>query len=108
METTTKRKKYDKQFKLDAVTLAQQNGNSVASVARDLGIDTNTLHHWKRQFSDQGPSAFPGKGRLLPQDEELRRLQRENALLREECDILKKRWATSPSTGSEVSLYDQS
>jgi len=90
METTTKRKRYEKQFKLDAVRLAQQQGNSVASVARDLGIDANTLHHWKRQFSDHGMDAFPGNGRLLPQDEEIRRLQRENALLREERDILKK------------------
>jgi transposase len=90
MEPTTKRKKYDKQFKLDTVQLVQQNGNSVASVARDLGIDANTLHYWKRQFGEHGSNAFPGNGRLLPQDEELRRLQRENALLREERDILKK------------------
>lgn len=90
METITKRKSYEKQFKLDAVKLVQQNGKSVASVARDLGIDANRLHHWKRQFSDHGMNAFPGNGRLLPQDEEVRRLQRENALLREERDILKK------------------
>ena len=90
METTTKRKSYEKQFKLEAVKLVEQNGKSVAAVARDLGIDANRLHHWKRQFSDHGMTAFPGNGRLLPQDEEVRRLQRENALLREERDILKK------------------
>lgn len=45
METTTKRKRYEKRFKLDAVQLTQEQGNSVASVARDLGIDANTLHH---------------------------------------------------------------
>ena len=90
METPTKRKKYDKQFKLDAVQLAQQNGNSVASVARDLGIDANTLHHWKRTLLTHGNDAFPGNGRLMPQDEEFRRLQCENVLLCEERDILKK------------------
>ena len=90
MEQHAKRRKFDKQFKLDAVHLTQQIDNTVASVARDLGIDANRLHHWKRQFSDHGTNAFPGKGRLMPQDEELRRLQRENALLREERDILKK------------------
>lgn len=90
METAAKRKRYEKQFKLDAVKLTEQPGTSVASVARDLGIDANTLHHWKRQFIDHGTNAFPGNGRLMPQDEELRRLQRENALLREERDILKK------------------
>jgi transposase len=55
-----------------------------------LGIDANTLHHWKRQFSDHGMDACPGNGRLLPQDEEVRRLQRENTLLRAERDIFKK------------------
>lgn len=90
METPHARRKFDKQFKLDAVRLVTQEGKSVAAVARDLGIDANTLHHWKRQFSDHGTDAFPGNGRLIPQDEELRRLRRENALLREERDILKK------------------
>jgi transposase len=90
MEETTKRKKYDKQFKLDAVRLASEGGRTVASVARDLGVDANSLHHWKRTLLTHGIDAFPGNGRLLPPNEELRRLQRENVLLREERDILKK------------------
>ncbi len=90
MDETRTRKKYDKQFKLDAVRLVTDGGKPVAAVARDLGIDANTLHHWKRQFTGHGTNAFPGNGRLMPHDEELRRLQRENALLREERDILKK------------------
>jgi transposase len=90
MEEPTKRKKYDKQFKLDAVRLASEGGRTVASVSRDLGIDANTLHYWKRTLLAHGNDAFPGNGRLLPQDEELRRLQRELALVREERDILKK------------------
>jgi transposase len=90
METTTKRKRYEKQFKLDAVRLAQQQGNSVASVARDLGIDANTLHHWKRQFSNHDMDAFPGNGCLMPDDAERRRLEREIATLSEENAMLKK------------------
>ena len=90
MEASRARRKFDKQFKLDAVRLVTEGGKAVAAVARDLGIDANRLHHWKRQFSNNGTEAFPGNGRLMPQDEELRRLQRENALLREERDILKK------------------
>lgn len=90
MEETRNRKKYDKQFKLDAVRLTVEGGKSVAAVARDLGIDANTLHHWKRTLLTHGNAAFPGNGRLMPQDEEFRRLQRENTLLREERDILKK------------------
>lgn len=90
MDDTTKRKKYDKQFKLDAVRLAGESSKSVAAVARDLGVDANTLHHWKRTLLAHGNDAFPGNGRLLPQDEELRRLQRELVLVREERDIFKK------------------
>lgn len=53
-----------------------------------------------------GAAAFPGNGRLMPQDAEMRRLEREVATLREENQVLKKRrWATSPETESEVSLY---
>lgn len=90
METTTQRKRYDKQFKLDAVRLVAEGGKPVAAVARDLGIDPNTLHHWKRQFGDHGTNAFPGNGRLAPEDAERRRLEREIATLREENAILKK------------------
>jgi transposase len=90
MEEPTKRKKYDKQFKLDAVRLVIEGGKPVAAVARDLGIDVNTLHHWKRQFTDHGTTAFPSNGRLMPEDAERRRLERENATLREENAILKK------------------
>lgn len=90
MEETTTRKKYDKQFKLDAVRLTSEGGKSVAAVARDLGIDANTLHHWKRTLLTHGNDAFPGNGRLMPQDIELRRLEREVATLREENQILKK------------------
>ncbi len=85
-----RRKKFDKQFKLDAVRLATEGGRNVAAVARDLGIDPNRIYHWKQAFATDADSAFPGNGRLLPQDEELRRLQREVATLREENQILKK------------------
>jgi transposase len=90
MDATTTRKRYDKQFKLDAVRLVTEGGKPVASVARDLGIDANTLHYWRRQFSDHGTHAFPGNGRLMPEDAERRRLEREIATLREENAVLKK------------------
>ncbi len=79
------RRKFDKQFKLDAVRLVTEGGKSAAAVARDLGIDATTLYGWKRDND-----AFPGHGRLLPEDEERRRLERDNAALREENAILKK------------------
>jgi transposase len=86
----TPRRNFDKQFKLDAVRLTTEGGRGVSEVARDLGISENTLHNWRRQFKDHGGNAFPGKGRLVPAEEDLRRLERELANVKEERDILKK------------------
>ena len=85
-----KRRQFDRAFKVEAVRLITEERRSVASVARDLGISENLLHRWKQQFTDQQESAFIGTGHLSAEQMELRRLQRENADLREERDILKK------------------
>ena len=90
MEGDRKRKTYDKEFKLDAVRLIVEEGRSVASVARDLGVNENSLHHWKKKYAEDGKESFPGHGKLKPEDEELRRLKRELQIAREERDILKK------------------
>lgn len=85
-----KRRRFSKEFKLEAVALVTERGISVAQAARDLGISENVLGRWKREFLDSPSEAFPGKGRLKSQDEELARLRRENEILRQERDILKK------------------
>lgn len=85
-----KRRQYDRAFKIEAVRLVTEEGRPVAAVARDLGIGENLLHRWKQQFTDQQELAFVGTGNLTVEQAELRRLQRENADLREERDILKK------------------
>ena len=90
METEKKRKGYDRQFKIDAVNLVVNGGRSIAEVSRDLGISANSLHKWKRELSSEGSEAFPGKGRLGPQEEEIRRLRRELAQAKEDREILKK------------------
>jgi len=84
------RRKFDSEFKQDAVRLVIDGGRTVAEVARGLGIHENLLWKWKREYLNNGADAFPGKGRLKPEDEELRRLKRELADTREERDILKK------------------
>jgi hypothetical protein len=53
-------------------------------------IADSTLHHWCKLFSEQGEQAFPGSGHQIPQEEEIRHLKRENEVLRQERDILKK------------------
>lgn len=90
MDTEKPRKKYDRQFKIDAVSMVVNGERSVASVARDLGIDANLLYRWKQELSSEKSEAFPGKGRLGPQEEELRRLRRELEQAKEDREILKK------------------
>ena len=90
METEKRRKSYERQFKIDAVSLVVNGGRSVAGVARDLGIEVNVLHRWKRELSREQSEAFPGKGRLGPQEEELRCLRRELEEAKEDREILKK------------------
>ena len=85
-----KRRSFTREFKLEAVSLVTDGGLSIAQAARDLGIGESVLGRWKKQFSDDPEEAFPGKWRLRPRDEELARLRRENEILRQERDILKK------------------
>jgi len=65
METDKKRKTYEQQFKIDAVNLVVNGNRSVSSVARDLGIEVNVLHRWKRELTEGRLQAFPGKGRSI-------------------------------------------
>lgn len=81
------KKSYTKEFKEEAVRLAQQNGNT-SETARNLGLQLSVLRRWKNELEDHGEKAFPGKGHT--HDEELRQLQRENQRLKETVEILKK------------------
>ena len=83
-------RKYDKQFKEEAVRLATEEGRKVAEVARGLGIHENLLRTWRRKYQEDPAGSFPGSGHLKPPDEEFRKLQKENANLKEDREILKK------------------
>jgi transposase len=85
-----RRRKFDRQFKLDAVRRAEESERPTAEIARELGIHPNVLYLWRTQLLSDREHAFPGKGKLKPEDEELRRLRRELENVREERDILKK------------------
>ena len=85
-----KNRKYTKEFKLEAVRLTEQEGRTVADVARELGIPRNNLYNWRAQLRDAIEEPFPGKGRRTPLEREVARLKRENARLREEREVLKK------------------
>jgi len=84
------RKTFDKEFKISAVKLVLDSGRTATQIAADLGISGNTLLYWKKKYLEDAKNAFPGKGRLKPEDEELRKKDREIATLKMERDILKK------------------
>ena len=80
---------YSIQFKQDAVKLAVESEQSVAKTARDLGVNANTLYTWIYKYDQSKPSTVKNAGAEHPH-EELKRLRRDNKLLKEERDILKK------------------
>jgi transposase len=84
------RRKFTREFKREAVRLAESGDRPVTQVAENLGLDQSVLRRWIKQHQDDPEQSFPGKGRLKDRDEELRRLERELARVREERDILKK------------------
>ena len=84
--------KYQEQQRERAINLLQE-GKSVSDISKSLGISVNTLCTWRRRYQLHGDKAFQGPGIRLPkneQQEELRRLKKENADLKMERDILKK------------------
>ena len=85
-----KRRQYTKEFKIEAVRLIIEEGRPISDVARELGTAQSLLHRWKKKSEEGKIDPFPGQGRLSPEDEELRRLRRENKRLRMEHEILKK------------------
>ncbi len=84
------RRKYDREFKLHAVQLSQQDGVSVTQVARELGINVKLLYRWRAEAQQTGAGAFPGQGHVVGEDDAVRRLQRELVRVQMERDILKK------------------
>ena len=86
------RKRYTKEFKQEAVRLAKEPDRTVFGVAQDLGISDSALHRRVREFEGQGQAAFPGHGKqvLTPEQAEIKWLQCELEIARQERDVLKK------------------
>jgi transposase len=82
---------YTKEFKIQAVQLATQSDMSVNQAALDLGIPNQTLNTWVRQAERIDRPAFTGRGvpALTEQEKRIKELERENAVLRQEREILK-------------------
>ena len=84
------RRSYTREFKLEAVRLLETSGRSAIQLERELGIGGGCLSRWKRELAEEGEHAFPGQGGLRPEQDRVRQLERENEILRQERDILKK------------------
>ena len=83
----TERRVYTKEFKAEAVALAEKREKPISRIAVDLGINENMLRRWMqqtREAADSGLRVFPGHGR--PKDAELARLRKENKALRQASD----------------------
>lgn len=86
-----KRRRYTREFKLEAVQLATESEKTLAEVARDLGISASLLHGWKKQYDSGDPeTAFPGHGKRAGSEDEVWRLKRELEQVKQERDFLKR------------------
>ena len=91
------RRKFTREFKLEAVRLIKDRGVSYVRASEDLGVHTSQLRDWVKKLSDDPEHAFPGNGQMKPEQLEIARLRREVIKLKAERDILKKAYFATES-----------
>jgi len=84
------RRKFTREFKLEAVRLIKERGVSYTQASTDLGVHQSQLRDWVKKLADDPQHAFPGQGQMKPEQLEIARLKREVTKLKAERDILKK------------------
>jgi transposase len=84
------RRRFGREFKIEAVRLIRERGVSVAQASGDLEVHENVLRKWVKEFAADPGQAFPEQGHVKPEQLEIERLRREVAKLKAERDILKK------------------
>jgi transposase len=86
------RRKYNREFKIEAIRMYENGERSLLEVEKELGITTGLLGKWKDELKHQPKKeeAFPGNGKLTDTEARIRQLERENALLKQDKEILKK------------------
>jgi len=100
------RRKFTREFKLEAVRLIKQRGVSYAQASQDLSVHQSQLRSWVKALADDPQHAFPGQGQMKPEQLEIAQLKREVIRLKAERDILKK--AAVDSSGQRNSLRELS
>ena len=83
------RRRFTREFKLEAVRLIRDRGVSYAHASEDLKVHPTQLRNWVKAFADDPQHAFPGQGQMKPEQLEIARLKREVIKLKAERDILK-------------------
>jgi len=90
----SQRRKFSREFKLEAVRLVSEEKESLVKIAKDLGIRPDILRNWRTAVEGRagltGTRVSEGDSPVVGRDEELRQLRRENEVLREELDFVKK------------------
>ena len=90
-----RRRKYDIEFKKNAVLLCEEEGRSVKEVAQNLGVSSDLIYQWRRTISLLGDIAFPGNGipALTTEQKRIKELEKQLKDTEMERDILKKAMA---------------
>ena len=96
------RRKFTREFKLEAVRLIRDRGVLYAQTSKDLGVHESQLRNWVKAFADDPQHAFPGQGQMKPEQLEIARLKREVIKLKAERDILKNHRGLGPPVGGET------
>jgi transposase len=86
----TTRKKYTKEFKLDAISLVRDQNLNIAEASRNLGVSAQMLGRWIKEEENEDGQAFRGNGKLTPDQEQIRTLKAQVKRLEMEREILKK------------------
>lgn len=83
-------RRFTREYKEEIIKLVAEQGKKATHVARDIGVSEATVRGWVKKYKEHGETAFPGSGKLRPEDEELRILKKRLADIQEENEILKK------------------
>ena len=86
----SKRRTYTPEFQQEAVRLVREEGLTYAKVGDDLGVHKTVIRDWCKKAEASSAPSQKGGGTQMSVEEELAKLRRENRILREEREILKK------------------
>lgn len=99
------KKKYSKEFKLDAISLVKEQGYTRIEAAASLGIDRQLIGRWIKEDEIGGADSFRGQGKPSTEQLEIRRLKEEVKRLKMEKEILKKAAVCVLKKRSEIFVY---